>query len=310
MFGLNSVRGAVFALSCAMILANTNPSKAVELGITITPMGVTDFGAGIVPPPTPHGAVVMRSTYYSSSAMMDRFGNEIPNNFHADVETIAFGYLYMTDLELLGGKVGFGGFLPLMNINGALTVSTPIGPLGIEGDDFSIGDIQLMPLAIGWQDQKNFFANAGIIVQAPTGHYDSTRAFNVGVNHWSFSPFLGLTYITDSGFELSGQTSLNFNTVNPATDYTSGVEFRQEFALGQRFDAWTIGAAGYVNQQISDDSGPGSGDGNRARVFAIGPAISFAQPGLPVASFHAYKEFGAKNRPEGYNVALRLAVAF
>ncbi len=32
--------------------------------------------------------------------------------------------------------------------------------------------------------------------------------------------------------------------------------------------------------------------------------------GLPVASFHAYKEFGAKNRPEGYNVALRLAVAF
>jgi hypothetical protein len=297
-------------LSLASILSVTSlamsPAYAVEQGGTIAPMGVTDFGAGMLPPPSPHGMVGVRASYYSSSTVKDGSGNTIPNDFNLDVKTLALAYFYMTELELFGASVGFGGILPLIDIDGSLNVMTPGGALSIAGDDFGLGDAQIVPIMLGWQAPPNLFVNAGLQVQMPTGDYDVSNAFNAGVNHWTITPFLGATYITDSGFEVSTQATLNFNTVNPDTDYTSGVEYRQEFAAGQHFGAWTAGVAGYAYQQITDDKGPGSGDGNRA----LGPAINFFQPGLPMVSLHAYKEFGAENRAEGYNVALRLGMSF
>ncbi|SCX32650.1 transporter [Agrobacterium rosae] len=85
---------------------------------------------------------------------------------------------------------------------------------------------------------------------------------------------------------------------------------RQEFALGQHFGPLSVGLGGYAYQQISDDKGTGVIDGNRARLFALGPAVTFAAPGKPFVSLHAYKEFGAENHSEGYNVALRMSVSF
>jgi hypothetical protein len=307
------------ALNCATTaLASTlavaclavSPAQAVEQGGTITPMGITDFGAGILPPATPYGAVGIRASYYSSSTLKDGSGNTIPNDFDIDVKTLALAYFYMTEMELFGGKVGFGGVLPMIDIKGSLTVPTPGGPLNIAGDDFGLGDAQILPLIIGWQAPPNLFVNAGLQVQMPTGSYDVSNAFNAGVNHWTITPFLGATYISNTGFEVSTQVTVNFNTENPDTNYTSGVEYRQEFAVGQHIGAWTVGVAGYAYQQITDDKGPGSGDGNRARVFALGPAVNFFQPGLPMVSLHAFKEFGAENRAEGFNVALRLAMSF
>ncbi|MDO1583233.1 transporter [Rhizobium oryzicola] len=273
-------------------------------------MGVTDFGAGLLPPTTPYGTAGLRSSYYSSSTLRDGSGKEIPNNFHLEVETVSLAYFYMTDVELLGARLGFGGVLPLMNISGRLNVPTPSGPFAISGSDFGLGDAAIMPLLLAWQAPPNFFVNAGLQIQAPTGEYSASKAFNTGVNHWTITPILGATYISDGGFELSTQINVNFNTVNPATDYRSGIEYKQEFAVGQHIDAWTVGVGGYAYQQISDDKGTGSRDGNRARVFAAGPAISYFKPGMPLFTLHAYKEFGAENRPEGYNVALRLSMSF
>lgn len=69
--------------------------------------------------------------------------------------------------------------------------------------------------------------------QAPTGSYRATRLFNPGVNHWTFSPIIGATYITNSGFEISTSIEIDQNTTNHATNYRSGTGFRQEFAIGQ-----------------------------------------------------------------------------
>ncbi|TRL34029.1 SphA family protein [Rhizobium straminoryzae] len=299
---------AFSALSVAMLLST--PAGAVEQGGTITPMGVTDFGAGMLPPSSPYGTFGIRSTYYSASSLRDGSGREIPNDFHLDVETVALAYFYMTDLQLFGARLGFGGVLPLMNISGRLNVPTPGGPLELSGDDFGLGDAQIMPLLLAWDTPPNLFITAGLQIQMPTGSYSTSNAFNTGVNHWTFTPVIGATYISDTGFEISTQANLNFNTTNTDTNYRSGIEYKQEFAVGQHIDAWTLGVGGYAYQQISDDKGPGAGDGNRARVFAAGPAISYFKPGLPLVTLHAYKEFGAENRAEGYNVALRLAMSF
>jgi hypothetical protein len=90
----------------------------------------------------------------------------------------------------------------------------------------------------------------------PTGSYRATRLFNPGVNHWTFSPIIGATYITNSGFEISTSIEIDQNTTNHATNYRSGTGFQQEFAIGQHIGPFTAGLGGYLERQLSNDHGP------------------------------------------------------
>ena len=88
------------------------PAQAVEQGATITPIGITDFGAGMLPPSSPFGTVGVRASYYSASTLKDGAGKSIPNDFHIDVKTLALAYFYMTDVEVLGARFGVASTLP------------------------------------------------------------------------------------------------------------------------------------------------------------------------------------------------------
>ncbi len=301
---------AILAVLTALLSAGTAvDARAVELGAVITPFGINDFGAGMTPPPSTYGTFGTRGAYYSSNTFRDGSGNEI-NDLDLDVKSLALAYIYMTDLEILNGKYGFAAAVPLIDITGQVNVPVSGGTLSLGNSDLAIGDISFAPIILQWAAPPNTFVNAGLQIQAPTGHYDTAQTFNVGVNHWTISPFLGATYISDGGLELSTHAMLNFNTENPDTNYTSGIEYKQEFAIGQHFGPWTLGVGGYAYQQITDDEGSGITDGNRSRVFALGPAVSFFEPGKPLVTFHAYREFGAQNHAEGVNVALRVAMSF
>ncbi|BAI74429.1 hypothetical protein AZL_a08980 (plasmid) [Azospirillum sp. B510] len=297
--------------AAATILAGlaASPALATENGGPTTPFGVFEFGAGILPPPTPYGTVGLRTNFYSASSVKDGAGNTRTSDFGMHVLSIAGAYVKMTDLELLGANVGFGGVLPFLDMGGHLTVPTPGGPLTLKSQTFKLGDIQVYPLMLQWK-AKSLFVNAYAQVQAPTGSYDVKRLFNPGSNHWSFAPVVAATYITDSGFEVSSNFELDINTTNHKTDYRSGMEFKHEFAAGQHFGPVVAGLGGYWYQQVSDDHGPGSGDGRRARVFGLGPAVNYFEPGMPLIALHAYKEFGARNRAQGYATALRIGYSF
>jgi Putative MetA-pathway of phenol degradation len=55
---------------------------------------------------------------------------------------------------------------------------------------------------------------AGLLVQLPTGEYFEDRLINLGTNHFTFTPQLGIVHTRDHwSYELSG--SANFYTVNP-----------------------------------------------------------------------------------------------
>lgn len=286
-----------------------SPATATENGAPTTPFGVFEFGAGILPPPTPFGTVGLRTNIYSASSVKDGSGNTAQSDFNLHVLSIAGAFVKMTELEVLGANVGFGGVVPFLDMGGHLTVPTPGGPLRLESRTFKLGDIQLYPVMLQWKS-KSLFVNAIAQIQAPTGSYDVNRLFNPGANHWSFAPVVGVTYITEGGFELSSNVELDINTVNHETDYRSGMEFKQEFAVGQHIGPVVAGLGGYWYQQITDDHGPGSGDGRRARVFALGPAVNYFEPGMPLVAIHAYKEFGAQNRAQGHAMALRVGYSF
>ena len=72
---------------------------------------------------------------------------------------------------------------------------------------------------------------------------------------------------------------------------------------------------GYAYDQITPDSGAGDKVGAfESRVFAVGPQLGYIFPlnGGREQGFlglKGYYEFGAKNRPEGWNTWLTFAVS-
>lgn len=282
-------------------------ATATENGPT-TPFGVYDFGAGMLPPASDYGTVGVRASYYTSDRNNNNSGQPSLNNFKLTVATVGVAYIHMTNQDLLGGKYGFGAVMPFMDIRGHGDV--PNAPVHLQSSTFDQADLQLYPLMIQWQRGSSFI-NASLQIQAPTGEYDKNRAFNPGTNHWSVGPTVGFTHITPGGLEVSSNVELDFNSPNPDTHYRSGTEFKHEFAIGQHVGAYTLGLGGYWYRQLTDDTGPtAAANGNRARVMALGPAISFFQPGLPGVWFHFYKEFEARNRSTGYATAIRIAKSF
>jgi hypothetical protein len=304
----SSVR--TFTLFTLGLLGFCTTAHGTENGAPTTAVGVYDFGAGMMPPATPFGTLGLRTSFYSANTQQDRHGRSLDNNFSLDVLSIGVAYMRMTDYTVLGAKYGFGAVVPFFKMDASVKVPTPIGPLSLEADPFRLADVQLLPLILQWNLSPNLFINTQLQIQTPTGDYDKNRLVSPGLNHWTFSPIVNATYITDSGFEVSSSFEVDVNTRNHATDYKNGVEYRHEFAVGQHVGPWTVGLGGYYYRQFTDDDAPGLESGNRARVLAIGPALSYFKPGLPPVWLHVYKEHDASNRAEGYTVALRISQSF
>ncbi|KRP59977.1 SphA family protein [Pseudomonas trivialis] len=292
------------------LLALCAGAQATENGAPTTAVGVYDFGAGMMPPATANGTLGLRTGFYSANVQRNSQGRAVDNHLSLDVLSIGLAYLRMTDYQLLGAQYGFGAVVPFFRMDASLQVPTPGGPLRLSADPFRLADAQIIPLILQWSLSPNLFVNTQLQIQAPTGDYERSRLVSPGLNHWTFSPAVNATYISDTGFEVSSSFQLDINTRNPDTHYRNGVEYRHEFAVGQHFGPWTAGIGGYYYRQLSDDDAPDLTRGNRARVMALGPALSYIAPGLPPLWLHLYKEFDARNRAEGYTVALRVSHRF
>ncbi len=58
-------------------------------------------------------------------------------------------------------------------------------------------------MILQWNPSPNLFINTQLQIQAPTGALRTrTRLIFPGLNHWTFSPIVNATYLTDSGFEV------------------------------------------------------------------------------------------------------------
>lgn len=282
---------------------------AVENGGIITPPGIFDFGSGMTPPPSSFGALGVRTVVARANVAVDGKGDASPVKPNLDINSLVFAWLKMTDADFLGGKYGFGLVVPTLDMRLTLRIPTLAGSMTKSGESTSVGDIQFLPVLVQWKPSAHWWANAAIMLQAPTGSYDHDRLINTGVNHWTLQPSFNFTYISPKGLEISGSTQVNFNSRNRSTAYRSGSELQQDFGIGQHVGPWIIGTGGYLYKQLTDDRGPSLVDGHRSAVFAFGPALGFVAPksGLPLVFLHAYKEFRARNRAEGYQLALRVS---
>ena len=149
----------------------------------------------------------------------------------------------------------------------------------------------------------------------PVGDYDPMRLPNIGLGHGAIDVGGAYTYFNQAtGNEFSGVAGFTYNFKNPDTQYRSGIDFHfdwgaSHFLTKQLF----VGIAGYAYQQITDDSGqnPILG-GFRSRVFGVGPQIGYSFPVGDMQGFlglRGYGEFGAANRPSGWNTWLTFTIS-
>ncbi len=146
----------------------------------------------------------------------------------------------------------------------------------------------------------------------PVGAYDPDRLVNLGLGHAALDGGGGYTYF-DKRNEFSAVAGVTYNWENNDTDYQNGIDVHLDLSASHFVTEQThVGLVGYVYQQVTGDSGNGAVLGDfKSRVSAVGPQVGhFFKVGkdLWYANLKGYNEFDAKNRAEGWNLWLTLAI--
>jgi len=237
----------------------------------------------------------------------------------ADLVALTPSYTFAT--PVLGGQfvVGLSGQFGRTAASIAGTLTATAGPIAVtrsgmlDGSLTSYGD--LAPFAeLFWNYGVNNYM-AYLTGNIPAGDYDPLRLPNIGLGRGAIDAGGGYTYFDSAaGNEFSGVAGFTYNFTNPETQYRSGIDFHfdwgaSHFLTKQLF----VGVAGYAYQQLTDDSGqnPILG-GFRSRVFGVGPQIGYNFPVGDMQGFlglRGYGEFGAVNRPSGWNTWLTFTIS-
>jgi hypothetical protein len=240
-------------------------------------------------------------------------------NARLDVDIISVSYVFQT--PVLGGQLSVGGFgFPGRNdtqLNGTLTASlgglTATRTGTIEDQRTGFGD--LYPVAsLRWNSGVNNYM-VYMTGDIPVGLYDSTNLANLGIGHGAIDGGIGYTYLDpQKGHEFSVVSGLTGNFVNPATNYTNGIDWHVDWGASQFLTKqFQIGAVGYLYKQITSDTGalPILGD-TRSQVVGVGPQVGFLFPVGNMQGYlnvKGYKEFDEHYRPSGFNTWLTFSIS-
>jgi hypothetical protein len=275
------------------------------------PNGIETWFAGALPPP---GTYFLNYFGYYTGDLQDGRGKEV-KDASVDAWFDALRIVHVTDVKILGGDWLMHAVLPLVHQKVELGRSESVN---------GIGDITISPFDIAWH-HGNWHWVAGLDINLPTGRYkEGEPRESIGANYWSFEPLFGITYLGDTGWEVSAKLMYNIKTENedfrpapgaPRMDYQSGDEFHMDYLVGKHIGPWGVGLSGYYLKQTTDDElegeeissalGPWS-DGRRGQVFAIGPSVSYTTKEGVHFSAHWHRETEVENRFEGDKFVLKL----
>lgn len=321
------------AIATIAVIASQSTAQADEGGVSFWLPG--QFGSLAAVPAQPGWSfanVVYQTDVRASGAVaaarqitVGRFNPtvnvDLNVNLHARVSADFVNATYVFASPVLGGQlaVGMTGALgyPTVSLDGTLTAS--VGGLtttrsgSITDGRQAFGD--LYPMAsLRWNHGVHNFMIYGT-GDIPVGTYDPTRLANLGIGHGAADGGFGYTYFNpQTGYEFSAVTGLTYNFRNTHTDYQNGLNLHVDWGASKFLSPqMLVGLVGYMYQQVTADSGqsPLLGD-FKSRVFAVGPQVGFIFPMQDMQGYlnlKGYYEFGAQNRPEGWNAWITLAIS-
>lgn len=244
-------------------------------------------------------------------------GSRITAGVEARSDLLFLSPTFVFAAPVAGGQasVGIGGAFGRVRVGVDATLTGPNGDAlsGSERDERT-GLSDLYPTAaLRWNRGVHSFL-AYTMAGVPVGTYDAQRLASLGINHWALDGGGGYTYF-DKRHELSAALGLTYNFENPDTDYRNGVDAHLDLGASEFLSEHLhAGLVGYVYHQLSGDSGAGATLGDfKSQVLGIGPQVgAFFELGGRTwyANLKGYYEFAARNRPEGWNATLTLAIPF
>lgn len=282
-------------------------------------MGATSFFDGAPLPGGPGAYFIEYLTHYSANKLMDNSGNKstFPPTQKVDATVPVSQLIYVPEGAKWGNKqLAFSVVLPWLasaRLDDGLNNAVLKGSTGV--GDISAG-VALQFDPIMGEHGPLFSQRFELMVITPTGHYDRTAAVSPGSNFWSFDPYWAFTAWATPKFSISGRVNYLWNGKNTdpneafgpgVTSTQAGQALHGNFAAEYEFKQGLVaGLSGYWFKQITDTKVNGSdAPGRREQVWALGPAAMVALSPKDLLFFNYYKEFGARNRPEGERFQIR-----
>jgi hypothetical protein len=267
------------------------------------------------------GANVVFARQVNRGRLNTNFTGGLAASLDADADLGIAIPQYVFATPVLGGQAAIAAVIPggRNKVSADATLTAALGPLqvtrsaGRTDTATGFGD-PLLQASLRW----NFGVHnvmTYVTGNIPIGAYNPQSMANLGIGHGAIDGGAGYTYFNpQTGHEFSAVGGFTHNFENPDTDYQSGVDFHLDAAASQFLSKQLmVGLVGYAYQQVTGDSGSGARLGDfRSRVFGVGPQIGYLFPvgdHQGYLNLKGYKEFGAENRPEGWNVWLTFAIS-
>lgn len=288
------------------------------------------YAAMAAVPPTLGWTATVTPYYYSGSAggskTFDR-GGTLVADLNSRAGTVITQIAYAPDTKVFGAQplLGLAWGAGINSTSAILSASLQGEPAQRALSDSTTGATDLFPVASLYWNNDNHNWMTYLTGGIPIGAYNPKRLSDIGIGHAAIDVGGGYTYLNkQTGFEISVVAGLTYNWKNLDTNYRNGIDSHLDWSVSQFISAnWQVGIAGYVYQQITDDSYDTSGvigrirqdtlGGFRSRVAAVGPQIGSSfkygkQTGY--INLRGYWEFWAQNRVEGYALIATINLPF
>ena len=278
------------------------------------PGNYASFAAAPGDPGWTFPTIYYRSFGDASASKNFTIGGRIVAGVEATADFIFVAPTYTFSSPVAGGQAAITLAAALGHVNARIdaTLTTPNGAtLSGSETDSRTGFSDLYPTAtLKWNRGVHndlVYAAAGV----PVGTYDADRLANIGTNHWALDGGGAYTYFNEQkGNEFSAALGFTYNFENGDTDYKNGVDAHIDWAYSHFFSpTFHFGAVGYFYDQLTGDSGSGAVLGDfKSRVSGIGPQGGWFLKNEWYVNVKGYYEFRARNRPEGWDVWLTIAI--
>jgi hypothetical protein len=282
------------------------PCWAVEGATAAGPIGGSDIRSAILPPPGLYGSVI--GLYNDVTQYNDGLGQPAPGLNAVGLQNYVGGasFLYVPELKLFGGQIGFAGFGSVAQDCGQLISAVPrrcvtgLGDPYVEADwSRSFGQIRPPTTAGAFPIIQGLVLDLGVGAVLPIGNYNQqTQAMNgvtPGDKTFDLAPSVAVTYTTPpliaDGTEFSAKFYWDNYATNPVTQYHASSLFDVDFAVTEHIGRFQVGPAGFYVFQTGMDRQYGAivpPDGNRLEYMALGGVINY-----DIAEYNAAIRFKA-----------------
>jgi hypothetical protein len=307
-------------LAGSLAIATVQSARADEGGVSFwLPGQFASFAATPVTPGWSWATFYYHLSVGAAGGATFASGGQIRAGLDARGDLFAFGPTYTFAQPIFGAQAG----ISLLGIYGRsegsvqATLAIPNGPtISGQRTDSVSGFGDLYPMAtLKWNKGVHNYLWY-LTGDIPVGNYKPARLANLGIGHGAIDSGVGYTYLdTSKGHEFSITTGFTYNFENSDTNYQNGVDWHVDWGASQFLSKQTfVGLAGYLYNQLGDDSGSGARLGPfHSRVAGIGPQVGHI---FPISKewqgtflLKGYWEFAAQHRADGWNVWAILNIA-